>query len=145
DILWSMLSTDFLAFHRGYQARNFVDTVAREFETRIDLETQKVYFNRNVTTVKGLPMGIDTDVIQGLLDSSESDGILTKLVRDVLDIEEGKKNPLDLYFDKYKVLFGIDRLDYTKGLDKRLLAVDRFFEKNKQYIGKVVYLGIMAP
>jgi trehalose-6-phosphate synthase len=43
------------------------------------------------------------------------------------------------------VVFGVDRLDYTKGIGHRLKALDLFFEKNPQYIGKVIYLGITAP
>src|SRR5207302_1494552 len=33
----------------------------------------------------------------------------------------------------------------TKGFRHRLRTLDRFFEKNPEYIGKVVYLGIIAP
>ena len=146
DILMSLLSCDFLAFHRGYQARNFLNTVERELETRIDDETQKVYYKNNVTLVKSLPLGIDIDVVKSMVHQEvEGETVLSKKIRDILGIEESKPHPLDWYFQKYKVIFGVDRLDYTKGLKHRLLALDRFFEKNQQYIGKVVYLGIIAP
>ena len=146
EILDSMLTCDFLGFHRGYQAQNFINTVEREFETRLDRELQRVYVNGYALTVKGLPMGIDTDVIKGMVKEEEQESLLTRVVRDVLNIEEKRQETaLDGYFKKYQVLFGADRLDYTKGIDKRLLAIDAFFTDNPSYRGKVIYLGIMAP
>lgn len=143
ELLESMLHCDFLAFHRGYQARNFLETVRREFETRIDDETGKVYLNKNVTTVKNLPMGVDTDVIRSLIDKDGAQALVSTVSK-MIGVNEAK-GALDQYFNQNKVILGVDRLDYTKGLPLRLMAIDRFFERNPQYIGKVVYIGIMAP
>ncbi len=145
DILVSLLTCDFLAFHRGYQVRNFLDTVERELEARIDQETQKVYFNKHVTTVRNLPLGLDIDVVKSLVHKEEEETPLARTIRDRLGIEGAKEHPLDWYFKKYKVIFAVDRLDYTKGIPQRLQALDKFFEKNPQDIGKVIYLGIIAP
>jgi trehalose 6-phosphate synthase/phosphatase len=145
EILMSLLSCDFLAFHRAYQARNFLQTVERELEARIDQEKQQVHFKDHVTTVKSLPLGIDTNAVRTLVRRDEEDTPLIRTIREALGIGEEKPHPLDWYFEKYTVIFGIDRLDYTKGIPQRLQALDRFFEKNPKYIGKVVYLGITAP
>ncbi len=145
EILTSLLSCDFLAFHRGYQARNFLNTVEQELETRIDDETQKVHYKKHVTLVKSYPLGIDIDVVKSMVHKEEEETALSKTIRDLLGIEGVKAHPLDWYFTKYKVIFGVDRLDYTKGIGHRLQALDIFFEKNPQYVGKVVYLGIIAP
>jgi len=145
EILESLLCCDILGFHRGYQVRNFLDTVERELEVRIDQETQKVYYNNHVTIVKSMPLGIDIDVVRSLVRKEEEETPLAKTMREMLGFEEEKEHPLDWYFKKYKVIFGVDRLDYTKGIPHRLQALDRFFEKNSEFIGKVVYLGIIAP
>lgn len=145
EILTSMLSSDFLAFHRNYQARNFLDTVERELEARIDQETQQVHYNNHVTTVRSIPLGLDIDVVKSMVHVQEEETPLAKTIRELFGIEEKKEHPLQWYFEKYKVIFGVDRLDYTKGIRQRLQALDKFFEKNPQYIGKVVYLGIIAP
>lgn len=145
EILRSMLSCDFLAFHRRYQARNFLNTVDQELEARIDDERQTVYFQNHETVVKSYPLGIDIDVVRSMVHKEEEDTVLSRTIRDLLGIENVKPHPLDEYFSKYKVIIGVDRLDYTKGLRHRLKALDLFFEKNPQYIGKVVYLGIIAP
>lgn len=145
EVLRSLLSCDFLAFHRGYQAYNFQKTVERELETRIDDETHKVFYKKQVTLVKSYPLGIDIDIVKSMVHSEEEETALSKTIRELLRIEEVKPHPLDWYFQKYKVIFGVDRLDYTKGLSHRLLALERFFQKNPNYIGKVVYLGIISP
>lgn len=145
EILKSLLATDLLAFHRGYHARNFLDTVEREMQSRIDRETQRVYLNKNSTYVRNLPMGIDVDVISSLVDVEEKKNGLWRALHETFGNKEKSNKFLDSYFKKYKVIFGVDRLDYTKGITHRLQAVDRFFEKNRGYIGKAVYLGIIAP
>ncbi len=145
ELLLSLLSCDLLAFHRGYQARNFLNTVERELEVRIDRETQTVHFQNHVTKVRSLPLGLDVDVVRSQVRKEEEETSLAKTIREMLGIEEEKEHPLDWYFDKYKVIFGVDRLDYTKGIAQRLRGIDRFCEKNPEYIGKAVYLGIIAP
>ncbi len=153
EILESLLTCDFIGFHRGYHVRNFLETVRREFELRIDEETSKVYFQGHATTVKNLPLGIDTDVIASIIKREEekkvnlSKFIVKKLFK-VKEVEEKKEEKEDYFtdlFKDYKVILGVDRLDYTKGLKLRLEALERFFEMNKKCLGKVVYLGIMAP
>lgn len=149
ELLESMLMCDFLAFHRGYHVRNFLRTVERELEARTDEETGKVYYKDCVTTVKNLPMGIDSDVIKSLLDDKQEESLLTKVARNILGLQE-EKNPeaiskFDKFFENHKVILGVDRLDYTKGLKLRMTAIDQFLRKNPDYIGRMVYLGITAP
>ncbi len=48
-------------------------------------------------------------------------------------------------FDGLKIILGVDRLDYTKGILHRLEAFQRFLEKYPQYHGRVVFLQIMNP
>jgi trehalose-6-phosphate synthase len=146
EILESLLSCDFLGFHRGYQVRNFLDTVRRELEVRIDEETSRVYYKKHVTTVKNLPMGIDTDVISSLLDQTPRSTLVGSIVKSFIPSKtENNNSQLDKFFKKYNVVVGIDRLDYTKGLRARLEAIDLFLEKNPQYIEKMVYIGIISP
>lgn len=148
EILESLLSCDFLGFHRGYQVRNFLDTVRRELEVRIDDETGRVYYKNHVTTVKNLPLGIDTDVLKNIASQNPQTTFLGSIMKKLFgqkEDEEKKENDLDEFFRRNKVIIGVDRLDYTKGLRLRLKALDRFFQKYPKYVGKVVYLGILSP
>lgn len=149
EILESMLLCDYIAFHRGYQAQNFIKTVERELEVRVDQETRRIFYKNHVTTVKSLPMGIDTDIIKDILAPQQPDTIITAIVRALLGIpEENQKNKqaqIDAFFKKNKVILGVDRLDYTKGLSLRLHALARFFEEHPEAIGHVSYLGVLSP
>ncbi|OGB87976.1 hypothetical protein A3J44_04670 [candidate division WOR-1 bacterium RIFCSPHIGHO2_02_FULL_45_12] len=40
---------------------------------------------------------------------------------------------------------GVDRIDYTKGIVERILAVDRFLGKYPEYLNKFVFLQLAAP
>lgn len=144
EILESLLQCDFIAFHRGYHVRNFLETVERELEARIDEEQGTVYFNKHITTVKNLPLGIDADVIRSLVDIEAKETLLTRAVKTLMRLDQ-KKRTFDSFFKNHAVVIGVDRLDYTKGLVLRLYAIDRFFEKYPKFIGKVSYLGIIAP
>jgi trehalose 6-phosphate synthase/phosphatase len=120
--------------------RNFLQTVRRELEARIDTETNKIYYNDHVTSVNNLPLGIDTQGLAGLIEKKEKKHILQKLFSPHTSI-----SPTEDLFKKYHVILGIDRLDYTKGLLLRLQALNMFFEKYPHYKEKVVYFGILAP
>lgn len=141
QILESMLKCDFIGFHRGYQMRNFLGNVERELEARIDQETNTIYHNKHVTVVDHLPLGIDTEMISSLTQAYKRKQSLAK---STLAQDPSHKAIIEL-FDKYTIMLGIDRLDYTKGLLVRLTAIDRFFEKNPSARGKVMYISILAP
>lgn len=148
EILESLLLCDFIGFHRGYQVRNFLETVKRELEVRVDDETSTVYYKNHKTVVKNLPLGIDADVIASLVDNKEKDTFIEKVVKNIFGFGtslDKKPNTIEDFFEKYKIILGVDRLDYTKGLVLRMYALERFFETNPQYIGKVVYVGLLAP
>ncbi|MDE2588636.1 MAG: trehalose-6-phosphate synthase, partial [Patescibacteria group bacterium] len=133
------------AFHRGYQARNFLQCVERELEARIDLETNKVYYKKHVTTVKNFPMGIDTDVIKSLVDIEPSSTLISNIIKQTLGTPKTEESLVDKVFQEQKVILGTDRIDYTKGILLRLQALDTFYAKYPQYKGKATYVGILAP
>lgn len=143
EILESLLKCDFIAFHRGYQMRNFLRCVERELEARIDLETNRIHYNKHVTTVGNLPMGIDTDIVRDEIEPDTGKGFVQTLFGSLLPNKK-YENPIDALFGKGKILLGVDRLDYTKGLELRLDALDTFYEKYPKFIGKVSYISILA-
>lgn len=152
DILWSLLSCDFLAFHRGYQAKNFMNTVQRELAVMVDDEKRLIHFDKNTTAVRNLPLGIDVDVIKNIVAPPLQESFLLKKLRDMVGGEKSteetlqeEENEIANFFQHYKVILGVDRLDYTKGVPLRLRAIEAFFDKYPSYKEKVVYIGIMSP
>ncbi|MEM0155555.1 MAG: trehalose-6-phosphate synthase [Thermoplasmataceae archaeon] len=48
-------------------------------------------------------------------------------------------------FNGRKVIFSIDRLDYTKGLTKKVLTIESLLRTHPEYNGKFVFLMIVTP
>lgn len=75
------------------------------------------------------------DVIKRIVGPVIEDSLLLRVMRDMLSVDQGegkkekKGDPLDKFFKNYKVILGVDRLDYTKGVPLRLEAIDAFFNK----------------
>jgi trehalose-6-phosphate synthase len=149
EILTGMLQCDFIGFHRRYQARNFLNAVDHELGTRIIFETNTVIYEGRQVRVMHLPMGIDVDLIRDLLpDSDPVTGFVEALRRSfhiLPEPEAAAASPISELLLRYRILLGVDRLDYTKGIPERLAGLDRFFEQNPQYRGEVVYVGVMSP
>ena len=76
------------------------------------------------------PIGIHPNKWEEALESS--------LVKDkIIDLQRR--------FDGKKVLLGIDRLDYVKGIPHKLKAIECFLRAHPQWMGKIVLLQIAVP
>lgn len=129
ELLIGLLGSDFLAFHRGYQVDNFVQSIQREIEAKIEHGQSKIVYKDHLTKVENLPAGID---YQEIIDLTKK----RKTLRKSLMIKHfGMEIPY--------LILGVDRLDYTKGLIERFRMIERFLEKYPEYIGKIAYYGIM--
>lgn len=131
QILDGMLACDLLGFHLQYHCNNFLDTANRLLECRIDTEKFTVVRSGKETSVKAFPISINDHI--DTLGQAEID-------EKILQIRK------DLGFDENMIVgVGVERIDYTKGIKERILAIDRFIEKYPQYKGKFVFIQIAAP
>jgi trehalose 6-phosphate synthase/phosphatase len=122
DMLRALLDCDLIGFHcRGY-AQNFLDCVERLLGGRVDRETGKVEHGQRTVTVAAFPLGIDCE--------RQRDWALAAPRR-----ERGPE----------KIVLGVDRLDYTKGLPERIHAFERFLEIHPEHLERVVLLQIAEP
>jgi len=130
EILEGLLSNDLIGFHRYHHAENFLQNVSAELEANIDNEDMVISFKKRKTKIGAFPISVDYSEITKILSGyKKDDDFIAKFVP-----------------QKYKYLaLGVDRLDYTKGIPNRLLAISRFLEKYPEYQGKFTYLGIEAP
>ena len=127
EILEGLLSNDLLGFHIRYHCDNFLDAVDREIECKIDRERFSIIRAEHETLIRPYPISVDFEGINELASSSA----ITK-AKEVLMEEFG--------LSKVKVLLGLDRLDYTKGIPERLLAIDRLLENHPELKEKIVFL-----
>jgi len=131
QILEGMLACDLIGFHVQSHCNNFLETSNRLLESRVDTEKFSVFRFGKETFVRAFPISVD-----GYLDQNQQGpDLLGEINRIKKEFELGGKI----------VAIGVDRIDYTKGLVERVLAVDRFIEKNPQYKNRFVFIQLAAP
>jgi trehalose 6-phosphate synthase len=127
DILWGMLGADLIGFHTQFHCNNFLETVERAIEARIDWEHFSVIRGHHATYVKPFPISVAPQFVDDP----------PKISRQAL-LSSLRISPEFLGV-------GVDRIDYTKGLPERFRAIRRFFERCPQYRGRMVFVQLAAP
>jgi len=127
ELLAGMLGADLVGFHTQYYCNNFLETVDRTLETRIDWERFTVTRGERVTAVKPFPIS----VAPGFVDDPP------QRTREELLRELGVSAEF--------LGVGVERVDYTKGLPERFRALRWFFERYPEYRGRVVFVQLAAP
>jgi trehalose 6-phosphate synthase len=132
ELLDGMLGSSILGFHTQFHCNNFVDTVERLIEARVDREMFGVSYRGALTAVKGYPISVQWP-------PSLAEG--TKPIeRCRADVRHAHGLPQDQALG-----VGVDRLDYTKGIEERLRAVERLLEMHPEWIGRFSFIQIAAP
>ena len=129
EILHGLLGNDLLSFHIQYHCNNFLATVERTLEARVDYERFAVVRGGHSTLVKPYPISIDPD--------------LWAPVKGAASDARAMKKSLGLGSER--LIFGIDRLDYTKGIPDRLRAFERMLKRHPKWRERVVFLQVGAP
>lgn len=132
ELLDGMLGSSILGFHTQFHCNNFLDTVDRLLEARVDRETFNVSYRGQRTAVKRYPISIEWPPTAALV--SKPVAVCQREVEERYGLPQG-----------HAVGIGVDRLDYTKGIEERLRAVERLFELEPQWIGKFTFIQIAAP
>ena len=129
EILDGMLACDLIGFHVQNHCNNFLDTANRLVECRVDTEKFSVVRANKETFIKAFPISVDSYYDKNAF----RDNDLAQEIKKEFDLE-GKI-----------IAAGVDRIDYTKGLVEKILAVDRFLEKYPEYRNKFVFIQLAAP
>ncbi|OHB54005.1 MAG: trehalose-6-phosphate synthase [Planctomycetes bacterium GWF2_42_9] len=129
QILEGMLGCDLIGFHVQYHCNNFLETANRLLESRVDTERFSVVRSGKETFVRAFPISVDNGVKETASITSER-------------LEQIKK---EFGLENKIVGIGVERIDYTKGIKERVIAIDRFLEKYPKYKQKFVFVQIGAP
>ena len=132
ELLDGLLGSTILGFHTQFHCNNFVDTVDRLLEARADRELFSVSYRGRATAVKRYPISIEWPPPPALL--AKPVAACRDDVRRRLSLPEG-----------HALGVGVDRLDYTKGIEERLRAVERFLELRPEWVGRFSFAQIAAP
>src|SRR5438445_5253401 len=131
-LLGGLLGNDLLGFHLRYHCQNFLDTVDRTIEAKVDFERFEVSRGGKAAVVRPFPISIDFDEHEATASSAAVD-------------EEMDHWRQFLGLGDELVGIGIDRIDYTKGIAERICALDRLFEKHPEYRERLVFVQIGVP
>jgi len=133
ELLHGMLGADLIGFHIQFHCNNFLETVDRALESRIDWEYFVVRRGNHRTSVKPFPISIAYPRYPSTPPVSQSGG-QTKM--ELL---------MDLGVHVKHLAVGVDRIDYTKGILERFRGVERFLEKYPEYQGQLTFVELGAP
>ncbi len=132
ELLQGMLGSTILGFHTPFHCKNFLETVDRYLETRIEHESSTISHGGNLTLVESYPISIQWP--PPWQDTQLSVEQCRAEVRKILAL------PPD-----HKIGIGVDRQDYTKGILERFRAVEKLLELHLEMIERFTFIQIAAP
>ena len=135
ELVDGLLGADLIGFHVQSHCNNFLQTVDRVVESRVDWEHFSVLRQDHRTLVRPFPISVafaDDDAADNTINDGSSYLERSALLR-ALGVEATF------------IGVGVDRVDYTKGILERFLAIERFLEKYPSYQGKFTFVQIGAP
>lgn len=128
ELLRGLLGNDLLGFHVADYGRNFLECVEATLdEATVNRDDWTVEFGGHTTAIRAFPLNVDASDLREK--SRAADGTTAREFRERHSIGADTR-----------LLLGVDRLDYTKGIPKRLEALERFFEDHPEHRGEVTYV-----
>jgi trehalose-6-phosphate synthase len=134
QLIDGLLGADLIGFHIQSHCNNFLQTVDRVVESRVDWEHFSVLRQDHRTLVRPFPISVDLPDDKS---GNDNDHAYSHLDRATLLRSLGTEAAF--------LGIGVDRVDYTKGILERFLAIERFLEKYPSYQGKFTFVQIGAP
>lgn len=128
DILGGMLGADLIGFHTVDYADHFLSCAKQVLN--VEHEGQYMNWDNRQVKIDAFPISIDFDLFHNAWDNP--------------GVSAARDKYLTLKGDK-KLLFSVDRLDYTKGISNRLKGYEQFLINNPGYNGKVIFALVIVP
>ncbi|KAJ1456055.1 glycosyltransferase family 20-domain-containing protein [Pelagophyceae sp. CCMP2097] len=129
ELLEGLLHADLVGFHTYDYARHFLSACSRVLD--VSTTTPKgIEFEGRFCSIGVFPIGIEPKLIRTALASRA----VNKRLRELAETFRGRK-----------IIIGVDRLDYIKGMPHKLLAFELFLAKYPQWVGKVTLIQVGVP
>ncbi|MBN2189497.1 MAG: bifunctional alpha,alpha-trehalose-phosphate synthase (UDP-forming)/trehalose-phosphatase [Chitinispirillaceae bacterium] len=128
-ILKGMLGADVVGFHTYDYSQYFLRTVSRLLGNETTMNS--VIVDDRVVKVEAFPIGIDYEKFHDAAANSKE--------------VEAEKQKIIAELQNKKLIFSVDRLDYSKGLLQRLEAFEFFLETYPEWIGKIIFNMVVVP
>lgn len=128
EILLGILNCDLIGFHTYDYARHFLSSCSRLLNLRCT--PNRIELVGRHATVGTYPIGIEPSQF---LESLAQDQVQQRIAA------------LRRRFEGVKLIVGVDRLDYIKGVPQKLHAMEVFLEEHPEWIGKCVLVQVAVP
>jgi trehalose 6-phosphate synthase len=132
EIIEGLLGSSILGFHTHFHCNNFIETVDRFVESRIDREHRSVVHRGNETLIRPYPISI------------EWPPAALAAQRPVEECRAEVKKRFGIA-DHVKLGVGMERFDYTKGILDRMRAIDALLRNHPEWHGRVTFIQGAAP
>src|SRR5437660_819966 len=131
ELLDGLLGSTILGFHTRFHCQNFVETVDRYLEARIERESSTITHGGHLTQVEHYPISIQWP---------------PEWVESQLSVPlcRAKVQRIEQLRDDVLIGIGVDRMDYTKGILERFGAIERLLELRPEFIDRFVFIQIAA-
>jgi len=131
NILEGLLGNDLIGFQIPLFVKNFLECVDEALDAEVDYENSIITYRGRKTFLSAFPISVDFEKFDHLSSAPETERSIKRLRK--------------RYNLPQMVGLGVDRLEYTKGLLKRLQALNLFFEKYEKFRGKFTFIQIAVP
>jgi trehalose 6-phosphate synthase/phosphatase len=128
EVLRSLLTADLLGFHTASYRHNFAHATAHVLG--VDLALEEVVVDDRVVRLGVFPIGIESAAFE---EAASSEGV------------RGRLDALRARANGKRIVLGVDRLDYTKGLPRRLLTFERMLAHDPSLRDTVDFVQIVVP
>jgi trehalose 6-phosphate synthase len=132
ELLDGLLGSDIAGFQTQEDCENFLDCVERMLGADISRTVGIVTYDGHSTMVRAYPVGVEWD--------SE----VVRTTPPARECAESVRRDLGLSFG-VKLGVGIDRLDYTKGINEKFLAIEHLLEGHPELRGRFTFVQVAEP
>ena len=139
QIMEGLLGSSIIGFQTEDDCQNFVETVEHTLEARIDRDGRSLTRGGRRVLVRTYPASVRwTDA------SAASEGTRPVRAQRVEGTREAVCHQLGLD-SRIQLGVGVDRLDYTKGIEEKFLAVERLLECYPEFVERFVFVQLAEP
>lgn len=127
-LLAGLLGADLVGFHTQAYRNHFIAAAAQVLGA--DVVPGGLRYGGRFVRAGAFGIGIDAEAFRAAAEDPAVRGRVAELRREAGD---------------RALLLGIDRLDYTKGIPRRLLAIERLLERHPELEGRFLFLQVAVP
>jgi trehalose 6-phosphate synthase/phosphatase len=128
QLMQGMMGADLIGFHTYDYVQHFIHSA--KMILQVESQFNNIFYGSRMVKVDQFPIGIDYNKFREACIDETVVGICTALE--------------EKFYDQ-KVIFSVDRLDYTKGINNRLDGFDQFLLSFPEYRERVVFILNLIP